>query len=67
MTDTAKYVAEALHNLELVKSESSLMGWADLYTNSEEYAYELTPEEVRQLENAYDRKLRQFMPAGLAG
>lgn len=67
MTDTNKYVAEALRNLELVKSESSLMGWADLYTNSEEYAYELTTEEVRQLENAYDRKLRQFMPAGLAG
>jgi hypothetical protein len=67
MTDTAKYVQEALSNLELVGSESALMGWADLYTNSEEYAYELTPEQVRTLEDAYDRKLRQFMPAGLAG
>ena len=67
MTDTAKYVAQALAELDLVKSEASLMGWADTYTNSVEYAYELTEQEVRKLEDAYDRKLRQFMPAGLAG
>lgn len=67
MTDTAKYVEEALRVLDLVSSESSLLGWADLYTNSAEYVYELTPEQVRTLEDAYDRKLRKFMPAGLAG
>ena len=67
MTDTAKYVEEALRVLDLVSSESSLLGWADLYTNSTEYVYELTPEQVRTLEDAYDRKLRKFMPAGLAG
>ena len=67
MADIAKIVAQALAELELVKSEASLMGWADLYTNSVEYAYEMTPEQVRTLEDAYDRKLRQFMPAGLAG
>jgi hypothetical protein len=67
MTDTAKIVAQALVELDLVRSEQSLMGWADLYTNSIEYAYEMTPEQVRALEDAYDRKLRQFMPAGLGG
>lgn len=67
MTDPANYVEQALAELELVKSEASLSGWADVWTNSEEYAYELTPEQVRTLEDAYDRKLRQFMPAGLAG
>lgn len=67
MSDTATIVSQALAELELVTSEQSLMGWADLYTNSVEYAYEMTPEQVRTLEDAYDRKLRQFMPAGLAG
>lgn len=67
MTDTAKYVEQGLAELELVKSEQSLLGWADVYTNSVEYAYELSEYQVRQLEDAYDRKLRQFMPAGLAG
>lgn len=67
MTDTAKYVAQALAELELVKSEGSLVAWADVYTNSVEYAYELTEKEVRALEDGYDAKLRQFMPAGLAG
>jgi hypothetical protein len=67
MSDTTKYVAEALRVLEQVTSEPSLLGWSDQFTNTIEYAYELTPEEVRTLEDAYDRKLRQFMPAGLAG
>jgi len=67
MTDTAKYVEEALRELELVQSENSLGGWADAHLNTVEYAYELTPAQVRTLEDAYDRKLRQFMPAGLAG
>lgn len=67
MSDTAAYVKKALAELELVKSEPSLQGWADVYTNSTEYAYELSEHQVRQLEDAYDRKLRQFMPAGLAG
>lgn len=66
MSDTTKYVAEALRVLELVKSEGSLMGWSDQFTNTTEYAYELSPEQVRTLEDAYDRKLRKFMPAGLA-
>jgi hypothetical protein len=67
MTDPAKYVEQALAELELVKSQQSLMGWSDKFTNSVEYAYELSEYQVRQLEDAYDRKLRQFMPAGLAG
>jgi len=67
MTDTAAYMAEALAELELMKSEASLLGWADVWTGSTEYAYELTPEQIRTLEDAYDRKLRKFMPAGLAG
>lgn len=67
MTNTTKYVAEALKELELVKSEASLMGWHDANMASTEYAYELTPEEARQLEDAFDRKMAQFMPAGLAG
>ncbi len=67
MTDPAKYVEQALAELELVKSEQSLAGWADSWTNSTEYAYELSEHQVHQLEDAYDRKLRQFMPAGLAG
>lgn len=67
MTDTAKYVAEALKVLERVTSEASLLGWSDQFTNTTEYVYELEPAQVRTLEDAYDRKLRQFMPAGLAG
>jgi hypothetical protein len=67
MTDTAKIVSQALAELELVTSEQSLLGWSDIWTNSVEYAYEMTPEQVRTLEDAYDRKLRQFMPAGLGG
>jgi hypothetical protein len=67
MTDTTKIVAQALAELELVTTEQSLSGWSDTYTNSVEYAYEMTLEQVRTLEDAYDRKLRQFMPAGLAG
>lgn len=65
MTDTAAYMAEALAELEQVKSEQALTVWADTFTNSVSYAYELSPEQVRTLEDAYDRKLRQFMPAGL--
>ena len=67
MTDTAKIVSQALAELELVTTEQSLSGWSDIWTNGEEYAYEMTPEQVRTLEDAYDRKLRQFMPAGLGG
>lgn len=67
MTDTAKIVSQALAELELVTTELSLAGWSDIWTNGEEYAYEMTPEQVRTLEDAYDRKLRQFMPAGLGG
>jgi hypothetical protein len=67
MTDSAKYVEKALADLELIKSEPSLQGWAEVYTNSIEYAYELTEAQVRTLEDAYDRKLRKFIPAGLAG
>jgi hypothetical protein len=67
MTDTAKYVADALKELELVKSEAALMGWHDANMATTEYAYELTPQEARTLEDAYDRKMTQFMPAGLAG
>ena len=67
MTDTAAYMAEALAELEQVKSEQGLTVWADTFTNSVSYAYDLTPEQVRTLEDAYDRKLRKFMPAGLAG
>ena len=67
MTDTTQYVAKALAELEQVKSEQALTVWADTFTNSVSYAYELSPEQVRTLEDAYDRKLRKFMPAGLAG
>jgi hypothetical protein len=56
MTDTTKYVAEALAELELVKSEASLMGWHDANMATIEYTYELSPEEVRQLEQAYQQK-----------
>lgn len=67
MTDPAKYVNQALAELEQVKSEQALTVWADTFTNSVSYAYELSPEQVLTLEDAYDRKLRKFMPAGLAG
>ncbi len=67
MTDTTQYVAKALAELEQVKSERALTVWGDTFTNSVSYAYELSPEQVRTLEDAYDRKLSKFMPAGLAG
>lgn len=67
MTDTAKYVADALAELELVKSEASLSAWSDCWCNSIEYVSHLSVAEVRKLEDAFDRKLRKFMPAGLAG
>lgn len=67
MTDTTQYVAKALAELAQVKSERALTVWGDTFTNSTEYAYELTEAQVLTLEDAYDRKLRQFMPAGLAG
>ena len=67
MTDTTAYMAEALAELEQVKSEQALTVWADTFTNSVSYAYELSEAQVRTLEDAYDRKLRKFMPAGLAG
>lgn len=60
MTDTAAYVAEALKDIALVKSEPSLMGWHDLYMNSLEYL-QLTEGEARQLEDAYQRKAGWFM------
>ena len=56
MTDTTKYVAEALKELELVKSEEALMGWHDANMATIEYTYELSPEEARQLEQAYQQK-----------
>lgn len=67
MTDTVKYVEQALAELDLVKSEASLMGWSDTWCNSIEYAQQLSAAQVRRLEEGFDRKLVQFMPAGLAG
>lgn len=67
MTDTAAYVTKAIAELDLVKSEAALSAWHEQYCNSIEYAYDLSGYQVDQLEDAYDRKLSQFMPAGLAG
>ena len=67
MTDTTKYVEQALRELDLVKSEDSLMGWNDVWCGSTEYLFVLSPAQVRQIEDAFHEKLRQFMPAGLAG
>lgn len=67
MTDTAKYVEQALAELELVNSEASLMGWSDTWCNSIEYAQQLSMDQVKKLEDGFERKLVQVMPAGLAG
>lgn len=55
MTDTAAYLAQALKELELVKTGEALMGWHDLYFTSFEYL-RLTEEEAQQLERAYQDK-----------
>lgn len=55
MTDTAEFLAQALRDIELVKSEASLMGWHDLYFTSLEYLH-LTEDQARKLERAYQDK-----------
>ena len=55
MTDHSKFIAEALRDIELVKSEASLMGWHDLYFGSIEYLH-LPAEDARKLEQAYQAK-----------
>lgn len=52
MTKTAEYLAQALKEIELVKTQEALMGWHDLYFTSFEYL-RLTEEEAQQLELAY--------------
>ena len=64
MTDTKKYVAEALAELELVKSEGSLVAWHDTWCNSVEYTFQLEPGEVLTLENAYMKKVAWFSGVG---
>lgn len=66
MTDTAEFLAQALRDIEFVKSEASLMGWHDLYFTSLEYLH-MTKVEAKRLDDAFHSKLAQFMPAGLAG
>lgn len=61
MTDTTKYVNEALRDIALVKSEEALLGWHELYMNTIEYSHHLSKEEVRRLEEAYQRKAGWFM------
>jgi hypothetical protein len=63
MTDTAAYLAEALNEIARVTSEASLMGWHDCWCNSLEYL-QLTDDEARQLEDAYQRKAGWFMGVG---
>ena len=60
MTDTAAYLAEALKDIARVTSEASLLGWHDLYFTSLEYL-QLTEDQARQLEDAYQRKAGWFM------
>lgn len=55
MTKTAEYLAQALREIELVKSEEALMGWHDLFFTSLEYL-QLTEDENQQLERAYHDK-----------
>lgn len=63
MSDTAKYVAEALLEMSFVKSEEALLGWHDVWMNSIDYLH-LTEAEARQLEQAYQRKAGWFMGVG---
>jgi hypothetical protein len=55
MTDTTKFMQEALRDIEMVKSEAALMGWHDLYFTSLEYLH-LSQDEARELEQAYQEK-----------
>lgn len=63
MTDSAKYVLEALRDVALVKTEEALLGWHDLYMNTVEYLA-LSEDEARQLERAYQKKAGWFMGVG---
>lgn len=63
MTDTAAYVANALLEMTLVKSEEALLGWHEAWMNTVEYLH-LTQDEARQLEQAYQRKAGWFMGVG---
>lgn len=60
MTTSAEYLAEALREIEFVKSEEALLGWVDLWMNTIEYIG-LTHEEALELEQAYQRKAGWFM------
>lgn len=64
MTDTAKYVNEALLAIALVKSEESLLGWHELFMNTIEYSHHLSKDQVQQLEAAYQKKAGWFMGVG---
>jgi len=61
--DHEAYVTERLAELELVKSEESLLGWHDTAMNTLEYLH-LSPEEAQRLEEGYQRKAMWFMGVG---
>jgi hypothetical protein len=63
MTDTAKFMQEALRDIEMVKSEPALMGWHDLYFTSLEYLH-LSADEAKKLEEAYQNKAAWFWGVG---
>lgn len=63
MTDTSKFMQEALKDIELVKSEAALMGWHDLYFTSLEYLH-LSEAEAKTLEEAYQNKAAWFWGVG---
>lgn len=55
-----KFVHEALRDLALVKSETTLRGWHDLYFGNFEYLH-ISKEDAMKLEKAYQQKDASFL------
>lgn len=61
--DAAKYVSDALAELELVKREGSLVAWHENRMNTSDYLH-LPEDEARKLEDGYQRKAAWLMGIG---
>lgn len=63
MTDPNRYVEQALAAMEPIKTEAALVRWDNTWCNSHEYL-QLSESQVKQLEEAYHRKLGWLLGVG---
>jgi len=61
--EAQKYVSDAIAELDLVKSDGSLLAWHESRMNTTEYLH-LSEDQARKLEDGYQRKAAWLMGVG---